>query len=189
MAAKALVLLFVALSCACKGQDGAPQQPPPSATTSSQTASAEPLEMRLGWVTGSCLATVNKSLTPGSPITVVSLDDKAPIVDGRVVGGTASDAICPALLQDRRKVNESKWSFYELKLPAPVDLGIGVTGDTKAVAGGLDLNGDGAPEKFTQCASSEGVWFRVWNGPPYQGKPLWSGYYYLAYDTEVTCPS
>ena len=193
MAARALVLLIVALSCACGGQDGAPQQPPPSATTSSttssQTASAESLEVRLGWVTGSCLATANKSLTQGSPITVVSLDEKAAIVGGSVVGGTASEATCPALLRDRRKVNESKWSFYELKLAAQVDLGIGVTGDTKAVAGGLDLNGDGAPEKFTQCASSEGVWFRVWSGPAYQGNPIWSGYYYLAYDTEVTCPS
>jgi hypothetical protein len=145
--------------------------------------------MRLGWVTGECLATANRSLTPGSPIKVVSLDVKAPIVNGRVGGGTASDRACPALLQDRRQQNESKWSFYELKLSAPVDLGIGVTGEARTVSGGLDLDGDGAPEKFTQCASSEGVWFRVWSGPAYQGTPLWSGYYYLGYDAEVTCPS
>ena len=59
----------------------------------------------------------------------------------------------------------------------------------KAVAGDLDLNGDGVAETFTQCASSEGLWFRVWSGPAYKGTPLWSGYYYLADDTEVTCPS
>jgi hypothetical protein len=186
MAARVLALLLVAMSCGCRGQDSAPPPlPPPTATT----ASAAPLGMRLGWLTGSCLATANKSLAPGSPITVVSLDDNAPIVDGRVGAETASDATCPALLPDRRTQNESKWSFYELKLSAPVDLGIGVTGEAKAVTGGLDLNGDGAPEKFTQCASSEGVWFRVWSGPAYQGTPLWSGYYYLGYDTEVTCPS
>jgi hypothetical protein len=189
MAARVLALLAVAMSCGCGGQDGAPQPPPPAATTPSVTVSAAPLEMRLGWVTGSCLATANKSLTPGSPITVVSLDDKGPIVDGRIGGRTASDATCPALLQDRRKQNESKWSFYDLELSAHVDLGIGVTGEAKAVTGGLDLNADGAPEKFTQCASSEGVWFRVWSGPAYQGTPLWSGYYYLGYDIEVTCPS
>ena len=111
------------------------------------------------------------------------------MVDGRVGGKTVSDATCPALLQDRRKPNESKWSFYELQLPAPVDVGIGIAGQVNIVTGGLDLNGDGVPEKFTQCASSEGIWFRVWSGPPYQGTPLWSGYYYLGYDTDVTCPS
>jgi len=190
MAARtSLVLLVVAIACGCRGQDSASKLPPAGATTASATTSAAPLEMRLGWVTGSCLVTSNKALPPGSPIRVVSLDDKAAIVDGSVVAGTASDATCPALLQDRRKGNESKWSFYELKLSAQVDLGIGVTGEAKSVAGGLDLNGDGVPEKFTQCASSEGVWFRVWSGPAYQGTPLWSAYYYLAYDTEVTCPS
>jgi hypothetical protein len=176
MAARTFLLLVAAISCGCKGP-------------SSVTTSAVPLEMRLGWVTRSCLATANKALTPGSPIRVMSLDDKPAMVDGSVVAATASDAACPALMQDRRKGNESKWSFYELKLSAPVELGIGVIGEANTVAGGLDLNGDGAPEKFTQCASSEGVWFRVWSGPAYQGTPLWAAYYYLAYDTEVTCPS
>lgn len=184
------MLLLVAMSCGCGGKDSAPPaQPPPGAATSSAPATAEPLEMRLGWVTGACLATANKALTSGSPITVISVDDNASIVTGRVSGRTASDETCPALLQDRRKQNESKWSFYELKLSRPVDLGIGIIGGAKAVIGGLDLNGDDAPEKFTQCASSEGVWFRVWSGPAYQGIPLWSGYYYLGYDVEVTCPS
>jgi hypothetical protein len=189
MAVRALTLLVVAMTCACKGKDSAPPAPPPTATASSVAARPEPLEMRLGWVTGVCLATANKSLASGSPIVVVSLDDRAPIVTGTIGGGTTSADTCPALLQDRRKQNESTWSFYELKLPAPVDLGIGVTGEAKLVAGRLDLTGDGAPETFTQCASSEGVWFRVWRGPAYQGTPLWSGYYYLGYDTEVTCPS
>ena len=191
MAARMLVLMLVALcGCTRMGTDSAPPPPPPPAPTpSSVQQSAEPLEMRLGWVTKACLATANKSLAPGSPITVVSLDDKAPIITGRINGRTTSDETCPALKPDRRKPNESKWSFYELMLSSPIDLGIGVIGEAKAVSGGLDLNGDGVPEKFTQCASSEGVWFRVWGGPANQGTPLWSGYYYLGYDTEVTCPS
>ena len=189
MAGRIPVLLIAAVSICCQSNNSAPPPQPPAATTSTVTVSAPPLEMRIGWVTGMCFATANTSITPGSAIRVVPSDEKAPVVDGRVVGATASDAICPPLLQDRREPNESKWSFYELKLSAPVDLGIGVTGDTRVVAGGLDLNGDGAPEKFTQCASSEGVWFRVWSGPAYQGTPLWAGYYYLGYDTEVTCPS
>jgi hypothetical protein len=73
-------------------------------------------------------------------------------------------------------------------IPARVDLGIGVTGEARRVDGGLDLDGDGTPENFTQCSISEGVSFGVWRGTPYQGVALWSGYYYLGYDTEANCP-
>jgi hypothetical protein len=185
-----LLIVATAISGASRAQSNTPPSvQPPAATASPVTASAPPLDMRLGWVTRSCLATANGSLTPGSPIAVVSMDDKATIVGGRVGGRTASDAKCPAQMPDRRAVNESRWSFYEVQLSAPVDLGIAVLGEAKAVNGGLDLNEDGAPETFTRCASSEGVWFRVWSGPAYQGRPLWSAYYYLGYDTEVTCPS
>jgi hypothetical protein len=145
--------------------------------------------MRLGWVNGSCLATANKMLAPGLRVTVASLDDKASIVDGHVVGTAASGEMCPPLLEDRRAQNASQWSFYELKLSTPVDLGIGVTGDAKLVSGGIDITGDGTPEKFTQCSTSEGVSFRVWNGTPYEGMPIWSGDYYLGYDAEANCPS
>src|SRR5262245_1298815 len=112
------------------------------------------LEMRLGWVTGTCLATANTSLASGSPISIVALNDKPAIVIGRVGARTASADTCPALLQDRRAPNESTWSFYELKLPVPIHLGIGVTGKATPVSGSLDLDGDGAPETFTKCASS-----------------------------------
>jgi len=96
--------------------------------------------------------------------------------------------VCAPLMQDRRRSN-SQWSFYELRLSGKADLGIGVTGNVTRANGGIDLDGDGVPEKFTQCATSEGVSFRAWNGMPYQGKPLWTGYYYLGYDTEANCPS
>ena len=187
MVTRTLMLLMTAVSLGCRSEPSAspPQQ---AGAPPSTTAQSIPLEMRVGWVTGSCLATANKTLTAGSTVTVVSMDDKSTIVDGRVIGGATSDATCPALLQDRRKQNESKWSFYELKLAAAVDLGIGVAGDTNVVQGGIDLTGDGTPEKFTQCSTSEGVSFRVWGGTPYQGLPLWSGYYYLGYDVEANCP-
>jgi hypothetical protein len=55
------------------------------------------------------------------------------------------------------------------------------------VKGGIDLTGDGTAETFTQCSTSEGISFSVWSGKPYAGEPLWSGYYYLGYDTEVIC--
>ncbi len=155
-------MLMMAVSCGCRSQQ--------------KVLPELPLEMRVGWVTGSCLAIANNTLTASSPIAVVSLDAKRSLVDGRIVGRATSDATCPPLLQDRRKQNEASWSFYELRLSSAVDLGV-------------DLTGDGLPEKFTQCSTSEGVSFRIWSGTPYQGMPLWSGYYYLGYDVESNCPS
>src|SRR4051794_34172693 len=107
MDGRALVLLLAGISCGCRGRENAPAPPPQAASPSSAAPSAAPLEMRLGWVTGSCLATSNRSLAPGSLITVISLDDKRPIVAARI-GGTASDATCPPLLPDRRRQNVSK---------------------------------------------------------------------------------
>jgi hypothetical protein len=183
----ALMVPVMALSFGCRSRPAVPLQQQ-GATSVPATATATPLAMRVGWMHGSCLAIANQALAGGTPIAVVSLADKASIVDGRVVGRTASDAVCPALKPERRQINESKWSFYELQLPVTVHLGIGVTGESTLVPGGIDLTGDGMPETFTECATSEGVSFRVWSGTPYQGVPIWSGYYYLAYDVETTCP-
>ena len=188
VAVRALALLVVVVSCGCRGNESPLPVPPSGAVRSSAQLDAAPLEMRAGWIEGECLATANKSLPPGSPITVVSLEDDRPIVEGRVSGPTTSIKTCPALREDRRGPNESEWSFYELELPVPVELGVGVVGETRTATGGLDLDEDGTPERFTYCASSEGMWFHVWSGPEYQGMPLWSGYYYLGFDTEVTCP-
>jgi hypothetical protein len=182
------MVLMMVLSFGCRRQPDVPPQQQ-SATSVPVTATATPLAMRVGWVTGSCLATANEALAAGTPIAVVSLADEASVVDGRVLGRTTSEAACPALMQERRKINESKWSFYELALPAAVDLGIAVTGGSQLAPGRIDLTGDGIPEQFTQCATSEGVSFRVWGGTPYQGVPIWSGYYYLGYDVEANCPS
>jgi hypothetical protein len=147
-----------------------------------------PLDQRVGWVNGSCLAIMNSGLQPNGPITVVALDDKPALMAGRIVGSTNSSGVCAPLLEDRRRSND-KWSFYEVRLDGKADLGIAVTGEGKPVDGGIDLTVDGKPEQFTQCSTAEGISFRVWSGVPYRGTPLWSGYYYLGYDTVTTCPS
>ena len=51
-----------------------------------------------------------------------------------------------------------------------------------------DLDEDGQPETFTECATAEGVRFAVWDGKPYSGTPKWESYYYLDYDQEADCP-
>jgi hypothetical protein len=151
-----------------------------------------PIEHRVGWLDSMCLAIDNPSLQPDSPVAIVGLADAPSLIDARIVGTTTSSAICPALLGDRRAINIGKGlSFYEVRLPpdARVELAIGVIGDTARVGSGIDISGDGVADRFTQCATSEGVSFAVWSGMPYQGSPLWSGYYYLGYDTESTCPA
>jgi hypothetical protein len=175
MAIKVAVALLVVASCACLQSNA------------SQTVSQVPIEQRVGWVDGSCLAIMNQAVPAGAAVTVVA-DEKGAIVRGRVVGATTSSTVCRPLLEDRRRSN-SKWSFYEVQLDGKTALGIGVTGDVKQVDGGIDLNADGRAEKFTQCSTSEGISFRVWSAMPYQGMPLWSGYYYLGYDTAANCPS
>jgi hypothetical protein len=174
--------LLMAISAGCRGKSSAPA-----------AAGTIPLDERLGWVNGSCLAMMNQVVPGDTAVTVVALDGSPAVVTGKIVTGkivaaTQSPDICAPLLADRRGSNDM-WSFYQVRLDRHVDLGIGVTGDVVAVDGGLDLTGDGKAEQFTQCSTAEGVSFGVWAGPPYRGAPAWSGYYYLGYDTEADCPS
>jgi len=181
-----VALLLISLSFGCRGAENTDRPQPPAGAMTSIL-----LDQRIGWIADSCLAIKNDMLMADSSIAIVSLADKPSIIDARLIGITTSSENCPALLADRRSSNVAKgWSFYQLQLPpgTTVELGIGVTGDMTRVNGGLDLTGDGVAEAFTQCATSEGVSFRVWSGTPYQGPPLWSGYYYLGYDVEANCP-
>jgi hypothetical protein len=50
-----------------------------------------------------------------------------------------------------------------------------------------DLDGDGTSESFRTCASSEGVHYQVWSGPPLTGQPRFHWYFYAGYDTMPTC--
>lgn len=50
-----------------------------------------------------------------------------------------------------------------------------------------DLDGDGKPEYFRSCLSSEGVHFTVWTGRPFEGRLRWHEYYSLGYDVEPDC--
>lgn len=87
-------------------------------------------------------------------------------------------------------------SFYSLQVSekefAPGDLGIAVVGFEGKFPkeGGLlrpDLNGNGQPDSFRICTSSEGLHVTVWDGPPLKGSRKWHRYYYLGYDVEPNC--
>ena len=52
-----------------------------------------------------------------------------------------------------------------------------------------DLDGNGQPEYFRACASTEGIHFTIWTGKPLNGRLRWHQYYYLGYDVSATCTS
>jgi hypothetical protein len=177
MGTRTVLAMLIAVTAGCRAESPA-----------SQVGLALPLEQRVGWVNGSCLAIMNSALPAAAAVTVVALDDAPAIIAGTIVGATTSSKVCAPLLDDRRRSND-KWSFYEVRLDGKADVGIGVAGHVTRVDEGIDLTGDGMPEQFTKCTTAEGLSFRVWSGKPYTGIPVWSGYYYLGYDTEADCPS
>jgi hypothetical protein len=149
-----------------------------------------PIAQRVGWIDSNCLAIDNKMLQEGMPITVVAFGDSESIVDAKIVRPTQSAALCPPLHEDRRAINSKNSSFYEI-LPADgrkVELGIGLIGNVSRAGSGLDADGNGKVDHFTHCTTSEGISFGIWSDAPYKGKALWSGYYYLGYDVDPTCP-
>ena len=180
------VAFTIALVTGCGGNQTDTSQAPQS-----PAKAPLPIEKRTGWLHGACLAIDNNALAAESPVAIVSLGDETAVIDARIAGVTTASTTCPALLDERRATNMSKGiSFYEVRLPpnTTLELGIGVVGNAARVDKGLDVSGDGIADMFTQCSTSEGVSFAVWSGKPYQGAALWSGYYYLGYDAEATCP-
>jgi hypothetical protein len=57
--------------------------------------------------------------------------------------------------------------------------------DAGALTG--DLDGDGTPEHFRMCSSTEGLHLTIWSGEPLVGTRRWHFYYYLGYDVEPDC--
>lgn len=148
----------------------------------------------VGWLHGACIALPKADVRPGSAVAVVELGGPESIVDASIADRARSGETCYPLMDERREVNlASGLTFYRLELREPVELGIGIVrskaGDKLPLEAVLDIDGDGRRDTFAHCATSEGVRFSTWSGPPYAGDPTWSGYYYLGYDTQANCPS
>lgn len=163
-----------------------------------RSAEARPFEWtsRVGWLHGDCLALADSTLAPGTAVTVVAFDDVQSLVTARIDRPTTSGDDCWPLLEGRGATNlEGGATFYRVDVPEGVSLGLGIgvvdAPPTLAATDGVvrgDLDGDGRPEAFTQCATAEGVRFEVWSGEPFTGTREWNGYYYLDYDQEADCP-
>lgn len=163
-------------------------------STPQNMASNNKIELKgvIGWLHGNCFAVRNSNILNGSNLIVVRLDNSQEIVLAKIVRKVSNGDDCYALLEDRRLINlEGGKSFYTVSSEKPIELGIGViqsdTDSTFTEKEFLDLNGDGRKDTFSQCSTSEGIQFSVWEGVPYKSKLIWSGYYYLGYDTEANC--
>jgi len=134
----------------------------------------------------------------GAHVTVVMLEDQQSIVMATISGIAGSGEDCPALLEDRRSVNESgERSFYTVSFTTPMPstlLAIGILGPSPklSIADNVvigDIDGDGQIEMFGSCNGSEGINFFVSPEPGDMGGSHWAGYYYLGYDITPTCPN
>lgn len=186
----AILILFTA-AFSCHKEKGSEAKQPAAAA-----AVAFPFTERIGWFQGPCLAVSNQHLAAGTPVALILTGEPQKIQPARILEPTTSPATCKALLPGRAATNATTGiTFYALgggSLGA-TDTGIGIaeapTGLT--VVNGLaqvDLDQDGRSEVFSSCTTSEGIRFAVWTGKTYQGEPRWSGYYYLGYDLQPTCP-
>jgi hypothetical protein len=182
------ILLMAAVSCRRVSET---RQPAAAASSV-----AFPFTERIGWFQGPCLAISNQHLAHGTSVALVVTGEPQRVQQARSLEQTTAPTTCKALMQGRAGTNAKPGlSFYALEAEnvGSTDMGIGIVEPpaSLAVVSGLarvDLDQDGQSEFFSSCSTSEGIKFAVWTGKAYQGEPRWSGYYYLNYDLQPTCP-
>lgn len=136
-----------------------------------------------------CLAIHRQNIVAGSKVTLVLLRTPQSVSQAEVV--RPADGTCPKI-----DVGDMSLHSYEIRMLKgsmdPSTLAIAVFGASKpfvrrgdSVTG--DVDGDGTPEFFRSCTSSEGVHLTIWSGRPVAGKRRWHQYYYLGYDVQADC--
>ena len=136
-----------------------------------------------------CLYIHNAELAAGSPLTLVLLAPPQSVAKAEIVGPASEN--CPSIDE-----SDSTMKLYRIRLleknpllAAPAIAVSGFSGrfQTRGKYVTADIDGDGRPEFFRFCASSEGIHMTVWSGKLLRGKPRWHQYYYLGYDVEANC--
>ena len=136
-----------------------------------------------------CLAIHRPNFVAGSRLTLVLLRVPQSTVEAEVL--RPADSSCP-------KPDESDKSLhsYEIRvlkgslepsMPAIAVFDWASQFVKHGDAVTADIDGDGKPESFRSCASTEGLHLTVWSGKPLEGKRRWHQYYYLGYDVEADC--
>jgi hypothetical protein len=136
-----------------------------------------------------CLAIHRQNFVAGSKITLVLVRKPQSIAEAEVL--RPADDTCPKPAE-----SDPGLRSYEIRMLKgslePAMPAIAVFGSSSPFVGHgdsvtADVDGDGTPESFRSCASSEGIHLTVWSGKPVEGKRRWHQYYYLGYDVESDC--
>jgi len=149
-------------------------------------------ESSIGWLHRNCFGIQNQNLTKGSLIIIIIPDSTQEIFISRILRKARKIDDCPSLSENNKRLNlYTGTSFYKLPSLKHIEFGIGIISDYRnniPLDELLDINGDGIKDTFYQCTTSEGIQFSIWDGKAYKSNLIWSGYYYLGYDTEPNCP-
>jgi hypothetical protein len=145
-----------------------------------------------------CLRTKNGHLNEKTPVSVIVLPNEAPQQFFMATVEKKLDESCARRSSENGDKNPGENHYYSLifseNLPEEFvfELGIGVIEPTKPFKvqnslASIDLNEYGKREFFRFCQGYEGFHFTIWTGKPLKGKRIWHSFYYVDYDTVVTC--
>ena len=129
-----------------------------------------------------CLRTHTRPLNPGDAVLIIlPAEGEA----HRAIVTEALAATCSG------EPPEPGVSYFRVSAAALEAGGIGIAvlaGDAASADGTTtDIDGDGTPESYRSCTSSEGVHLSVWAGEALRGRRIWHHYHYLGYNVEPTC--
>lgn len=162
------------------------------------------INSKIGIVDGSvgdiCFRTKNGNLTENTSVSIVT-EFYAP--SQKVLNAKVEKKLkesCSRRAAESGDQNPGQNFYYSLTLTdKEIDeyqevFGFGVIEPEKPIQiqnklASINLNEDGKPEFFRLCQGSEGMLFAIWTGKPLKGKQIWHSFYYVYYDTEVTCKS
>ena len=145
---------------------------------------------------GGCLAVLDAGVLPGTRVALIeqpATDEPDTVVEGTVGSGPAVG--CDQRLADPTPAGtipslyliSGSWSSsptggVATAVLEPARVIVAVGGRVQG-----DIDGDGTPESFRLCASSEGLHFMVWTGAPTEERLRWHRYLYAGYDLEASC--
>lgn len=184
---RAAVLLALLLAGCQKGPASAPVRPAPTAVPAVDLRSAIGVAVQKS--DRACLDIRDGSLAAGRRLRFVT--SSTPQTAGELEITGPVDQACSATDQTTPGLHHYGFKVVSGSLPKSVPaFALSGTGGTLTTGESLvtvDLDGDGAPESFRACTSTEGVHLTVWTGEPLKGRRRWHTYYYLGYDVEPSC--
>lgn len=135
-------------------------------------------DSEVGWLHGNCLAIKNDDIADGTALTLMLLDEPKQTMTATVANPAQTGDVCLPIKAGRTEVNlASGYSFYNVDADVDIELAIGIIGSAAPVDN----------YAFDYCTAEEGILYRLKTADQSSERDLWQGYYYLDYDTEVTC--